>query len=1094
MSDGANASAKLSASFPEPSVLTDLVGQLKNGVGGVKAPDIPTDKIQSLTAGLNIQLPDTSNWHTTIPPDAKSLTSNFPDAATLTQPITEPISKVSGLLSFDFASQVQSIGSSFGANVSLSDPESILSPLEATVAAGVNLLKDPELQKLFDLVGSVTGSEEVKHVPDYAETAGNAVQTVLKDNVEPPIVAFSALVAAMSVIGRLQERVSNAGSFNLQDTQRRLQDVLGAYGALAGQIRGGGAVDTGAATGAFTTFMQSLVSDMALTEATLATLGTSDAEATYQEIQGQLAKLDTQSLNALAGKLTTLIEGAGSRMKFDADLNIDKYKQLVHTGLGQLNTEIDKLDPSKLSAAVESGFQTVLSPLKKLEDFKAQVETIIRGVLQTIHDAIAKIDLAPLKNTVQQALNALEGVLQQLATAFEDLRNAIQSALNSVKTVLDSVKSFVLDPQSGLKKKIEDVFHSISDVLKALNIQQVVAEVSGVLKPMSDELAKIEFAPVINAVVDAIGVITTALKTVAPLLATDALKQKLGEAADFLKQIDLNQIADDLNQEFDGIMASVDQDALGEFKAEYDQVVESLGKFDPGPALDEVQKEVFDPLLAELEQIHPAETLKPVQDAFDKAAAALEGFDPTVTFSFLTDFFKSLLEQIDSISPAKMLEPVQKTLDDVRAQIIAFLRIDDILALLSRFKGFIEPILNGADLEPFLSNIGAGYNQMKAGIAGFDPASFFASLISSGSTSGVVLAIGAILSDSNDLTPKLSALGAQLQSGNDHLAGFDATGALASLRAGYADVGSAVVARSGTPLADDAAAAVKGLDPMASLAPLLPKIERVKAAFAAKIAQFSQSAAKLMPTLQAVGGTLPPLRALVSPLTLLKDFFLEPVRRLFPGQQLSSFKDVASHFFDQFDLADIVADLRAIATTVLGKLKAVIDDAVLNPVSDVLQSVKSALDVLNIHPLVDAINSLFQDLEAAVKQLDPTPIIQEIGAKYKEIVALLEKLNPAQFIAQISDIYDNEIVGVVKAISPRDLLLPPLKELFAEISGALGAFDIEALFKPILDRLKALDTDLSDGLHKTGAAYEQMLAVLASATGEASVSASVSVG
>ncbi len=46
MSDGANASAKLSTSIPDASVLTDLVGQLKNGVGGVKAPDIPTDKIQ----------------------------------------------------------------------------------------------------------------------------------------------------------------------------------------------------------------------------------------------------------------------------------------------------------------------------------------------------------------------------------------------------------------------------------------------------------------------------------------------------------------------------------------------------------------------------------------------------------------------------------------------------------------------------------------------------------------------------------------------------------------------------------------------------------------------------------------------------------------------------------------------------------------------------------------------------------------------------------------------------------------------------------------------------------------------------------------
>ncbi len=1094
MSAGADASAKLSTRFPDASVLTDLVGQLKNGVGGVKGPDLPTDKIQSLTTGLNIQLPDTSAWHSAIPADAKSLTSNFPDAGTLTKPITEPIGKVTGLLSFDFAGQSQTIGSTFGSNVSLADPESILSPLEATIAAGVNLLKDPELQKLFDLVANITGSGEVKQVPGYAESAGNAVQDVLKANVEPPIVAFSALVSAMSVIGRLRSRVSVIGSFSPKDTQTRLQAVLDAYTALATQIGGGGAVDTGAASTALTTFLQTLATDMATTELSLATLGTADAEATCQEIQAELAKLNTQALNALAAKLTAQIQSAGGQMKFDADLNLDKYKELIHTGLGQIATEIDKLDPSKLVAAVQSGFQTVLSPLKTLEDFKAQVETVIRGVVQTIHDAIAKIDLAPLKNTVQQALNALEGVLRQVAAVFTDVRNTIQAALNSVKTVLDGVKTFVLDPQNGLKKKIEDVFHSIDDVLKALNIQQVTAEISAVLKPISDELAKIEFAPVINAVVDAIGVITTALKTVAPLLVTDALKKKLADAADFLKQIDFNQIGDALNQEFDAILASVDQDALGEFKAEYDQVVQSLAKFDPGPALDEVQKEAFDPLLVELSQLHPADALKPVQDAFDQASGALKGFDPVATFSFLTDFFKSLIAQIDSISPAKMLEPVQATLDSARQQIISFLRIDDILTLLTRFKGFIEPVLNGADVEPFLTNITTGYNQLRAAIAGFDPAGFVGSIITANSDSAVVMAIGELLSDATDLTPNLTTLATQLQTAGNQNAQFDATGALTSLRGGYANVSAAVTARSANPLPDAVAAAIKALDPMGALAPMLPKIDRVKAAFAAKTAQFAQSTATITPTLTAVSGLLPPLRALGSPLTMLQEFFLEPLRRLFPGQQLVSLKDVVSYFLQQFDLSDVVADLRAIVNTGMGKLKAIVDDAVLNPIIGLFQSVKDAFNVLDIHPLVDAINAIFHDLEAAVQQLDPTPLIQEIGVKYKEIVALLETLNPASFIAEIADIYNNDIVGVVKAVSPKDLLLPPLKELFAEISSFLGAFDIEALFKPVLDRLKSLDSDLTDGLHKTGAAYEQMLAVLASAAGDASASASVSVG
>jgi hypothetical protein len=1093
----ADASVKLSERFPDSSVLTDLLGQLKDNVGGVKAPGMPDGQIQGLTTGFNLQLPDTSNWHTAIPDDAKNLAKDFPSADTLTKPITEPIGKVSSLLSTDFVSQGAHILESFGSATTPGDPESLLSPFTTTVAATAKLLQDPELRSLLGAIADVTGSQAIRSIPDSGAKLGNSVSGALHDDVEPAvaaIVSFSALAAALSAVARLQIRVSGAASFSPEDTQKRLQAVIDAYSALAAQIGSGGAVDPSEAAAALQAFLSGLATEMAITEASLALLGTSEAEATFDQIQKRLATLDLQGLNGLAGKLTALIQAAGSRIKIDADLTMDKYMELARTGLGQVRAEVDKLDPSKLVSAIQGGFQTVLSPLKKLEDFKTQVETIVRGSFQTIDDAIKKIDLSPLKNTVQQALNTLEGVLKQLAATFQAVRTAIQSALDSVKSTLDSVKSFVLDPQNGLKKKIEDVFHSITGVLDELKIQDVVAEVTVTIQPISDALAKIEFGPIINAVLDAIGTITDVLKTVAPLLVTDALKQKLADATAFLKQIDFNKIADTLNQGFDQIMASVDQDALGAFKAEYNQVVQSLAKFDPAPALDEVQKEVFDPLLKDLEQIHPAEVLKPVQEGFDKAAGMLEKFDPASTFSFMTDFFTSLLAQIDSVSPAKMLEPVQKTLDDLRNQILTFLHIDDILTQLTKVKGFLQPILNAADLDPIFSHIQDGYTQMKSGVAAFDT-NFIGTLIAQNSTSGVVLAIAALTSDSNDLTPRVAALQTQLNDANDRLSHLDAQGALTSLRGKYGEINAAISARTGGPLDAGVSASIQGLDPMPALAPLLPKIDRVKALMATKAGQFSQSAAKLLPTLQALGGTLPALRALLSPLTMLKEFLLEPVRKLFPGKTLPGFRDVAVEFLNELNPADLLGDVRAILTSALAKLKAVIDDAVLNPILDLLRSVKSAFDILNIHPLIDAINGLFQDLEGVVKQLDPTPIIQDITTKYKEIVALLESLNPAQFISEITDIYNNDIVGVVKAVSPRDLLLPPLKDLFAKISAALGAFDIQAIFKPVLDRLKTLDTELSDGLHKTGAAYDQMLAVLASAGGgSVSVSASASVG
>ena len=78
MSDGANTSAKLSDRFPDASVLTDLVGQLKDGMAAVKTPELPGDKVQNLSASLNLNIPDTSTWHTAIPDEAWQADQQLP--------------------------------------------------------------------------------------------------------------------------------------------------------------------------------------------------------------------------------------------------------------------------------------------------------------------------------------------------------------------------------------------------------------------------------------------------------------------------------------------------------------------------------------------------------------------------------------------------------------------------------------------------------------------------------------------------------------------------------------------------------------------------------------------------------------------------------------------------------------------------------------------------------------------------------------------------------------------------------------------------------------------------------------------------------
>jgi hypothetical protein len=218
---------------------------------------------------------------------------------------------------------------------------------------------------------------------------------------------------------------------------------------------------------------------------------------------------------------------------------------------------------------------------------------------------------------------------------------------------------------------------------------------------------------------------------------------------------------------------------------------------------------------------------------------------------------------------------------------------------------------------------------------------------------------------------------------------------------------------------------------------------------------------------------------------------MAPLQGLFPGKQFSGPKEVILYFLDQLNPAGLRPLLEPLFTTVGAKIKAFLDDAVLNPIGEAVQTLKGITDILNIHSLVDAVTGVFNDVENVVKSLDPSPIIGSINEDYQKIVAMLDQVNPAQFIEEIAKIYNDDIIGVVQGISPEALLLPPLRELFQKISADLGAFDIQAIFKPVLDRLKSLDDDLGGGLKQVVGAWTELLGVLSSTTG-GSTSASLS--
>jgi len=219
----------------------------------------------------------------------------------------------------------------------------------------------------------------------------------------------------------------------------------------------------------------------------------------------------------------------------------------------------------------------------------------------------------------------------------------------------------------------------------------------------------------------------------------------------------------------------------------------------------------------------------------------------------------------------------------------------------------------------------------------------------------------------------------------------------------------------------------------------------------------------------------------------------EPVRRLMPGRGDGSFKDLILALLDIIDPLRWRPEIQELTEAVHAKAKGLFGDLLIEPARETLLSLKRMVDLLDISALREAIEGVFRDVQATLNQFDPRPIIEAMNATYRHIVELFDRLNPAQFIEEIGSLYRDDVIGVLRAISPRELLLPSLHELFTRIGELLVAFDIDLIFRPILDRLRQLQVQLVEGLQQIDGSFDRMIGTLDSAAG-GSASVSVSVG
>jgi hypothetical protein len=1119
MSNGANVNVTLEARIPNPAQFTGLLDQLATELGRVDIPGLPTAEIGRVVAGLDIALPDTSRWSAVVVPDAAALLRDFPNPADLAGPLLAPVERVKMFLDADFAGEIGRLQAALGtiAPPSPDTPQALLQGIFGPLEAITRLFQDSELTRLLIALGEVLGISEIRQLPTELGAFTARLQTLLQERISNPLLAIGAISAAGTLVARTEREVADALSwFGVADTETRWQALLAAYGngeaSLAAQLRAldiDDATQVAAmrerlhvATDAFATYHTRLLRDLAFSEASTLLIDPAALTAAFRAIGQTLAGVDQRLIGVLADSLQSLFQRLKDAFPFDGDMNLERFRQQIAHGIAEAKRAIDALDLSGITDVFQTFTETITAPFQRIEAFKVEVEALVRDAFGAVEDAVRQIDIGPIRAAFDQGLAQVEAQIGEVETLFRTVRETVEGALNQVKVALDGARTFILDPDTGLKAQIERVFGELFDLLDQLDIQGAVDQVNQVVQPIAVELGRIEFAPVIDATVSVIDTIVDVLGTVAPLLVTDDLKQKLAEATEFLRDIPIDQIITTLNQTFDEILDAVDEDALGQFKEEYNKVVRAIDQLDPAPALEALQQEVFDPLIAELERFDPADLLQPLQDAYDAAHGALSGFDPAETLRFITDFFDDLMAKVRELSPTQLLVPVEQALAEVRQTIMSTLRVDEILSLLDQMVAPVQALLAQVDLDPLFAAIAPGYAELQRAVADFDPARlaypFTAALrgIFEGSGldvdhAGVAGLLSAISTASGGLGARLSALPPSLHAHATAIGSLDLRPALLTLRTRHDELQSALALHTG-PAVLELSVDVALLDPMPTLAPIATRLGRVQGAFGERATSLAELAAAVTPVLATADTLAQALGRLLSPLELLKEMLREPIRRLVPARADGSFADVLLALLEILNPATWQTEFQQVAQALRDKVQALFGDIVINPLRETLLSIKRLVDLLDISALRTAIQEVFDQVDATLRQFDPRPIIEAMDATYRRILGLYEQLDPASFIAEIDRLYSEDVIGVIRAISPTELLLPSLRELFDRIKELLVAFDVEAIFRPVLDQLRALQEQLRVGLERAGESFDRMIDTLDAAAG-ASVSVSVSV-
>lgn len=1017
----------------------------------------------------------------------------FPDVTSLLQPLEAALSAIE--------------------LVGQADVDALVAELEAALL--------PQHPGLADLVGATSGLGSLPGV--QALTGGiSAVGLDLRapgallggaaGGVVSLVQLLGALMGVEVASAEIERRMSLAADLLAADRLSALRGRVRAAGgvALAGLLEGVDADDAGvvdivaapieAYAGLVRELVDATVRGVAFAEAAIVH---ADFEALAVELTLATAGLQESALapvRELVASAAPIVDLIG-RIEVP-DVGPDALVAAASDLAGQLQTLIDGVAPTSISALIDPVLDPVLAPIRAVNDVVEQITATIDAAFGPIRDALAAIDLARVETALETITRPVQDAVDAIASVLDDSQTEVQNAVDAVVGALAPVESALITARD----EIAAPFNAVHGVLSTLDLAALQATLEETIGSVASAVSSAPVRPVFDVASGVISTAADALSLVPRSLLPDDLQAELETACATVQAIELEPTRALLHDELADILAEIDAGALEAVQTGYQAVQDFIASIDPEPLAAELDAGTFGALAQALADLDPEALLAEPLAALEEVRAALDGIDVEALLAPVEQALDTVNETIESLDAATLVAPVEEALTGARTMIADTLRLDEWTAQLEAIDAEVAAFVERFDPAGPLAELQARWSALLAPLRDRGPSvagSLLGGLLgpSGGLAAGgglpeVIAWIGGERDGSQVVRERLERARDRAAQSQAELAGADLDAVATEIRDAYAALTAAVDALpEDSLLRTRLTPTVAATDPRADLTVIGGNLDRATSRFgeAATAIALLTSADRSEVSLVAGG-----LGAAFSPWSPV----LDTGRRLLavtgieppvghPGTALAN-------ALEEIGPGPILAPFAAVVETTLNRLTALVHDGVVAPLTEGVAELQALVDALSVDTLLGGIEGVRTELLGLVDELRPTTVLEAPIATFENLRTTLATLDPLAPVRVAVETLRGTSDRFAAEFAP-SVLLAPVIAVHHDVAGLVGAFDVAGLLDPVLAALGDIGRQLDDGMDEVIDALAELQAACSSDGGpipgiDLSVAASVDLG